>query len=793
MKKNEAPHPPLTFRALPRLTHRFGGMLLVLAVAVLLLWWKHGSWLGNANDHMLGGGGDGFKNYMTSAWHVAHDTSYVHYRGMNYPFGEHVLFTDNQPLISAALQWWSRHISDLSDQSVGIFNVLLVLSMAFGAMVLFLLLRKLHLPVWYAGLGALAIAFLSPQYNRFDGHFALAHTWVFPLILLLLCRYEERYSRRYQSLLIGVTVWLAAQIHFYYFGLAALFLGLYTLYQVIRAPRLRNIRTRLSHLVVMVLLPFVLLNVWIHWSHYATDRPASPYGFSYYIGYWEGVFLPYESWPLYGWIDRNIVSIRRINPEAWQYAGMVATLFSLWVLFRRFRLFGSGWDDAPYHRVHKDFLRGIFVAAVVLLIFACGFPFVIKGLEGLVEYFGPLKQFRGLGRFTWAFYYVINVLALYAAWNYARRFTGIRGGRAPWLRWVIALLPLALMIYEAAYFQTHKTLVLGPNYANREQVAADPGHWLNKVDFSKYQAILPLPYYHVGSENIWLDYGADHFRKTQMAAYHSGTPDMGVNMSRTPLGETVRSVQLALEPLTVPEMLNELPDNRPLALLMEPGSWDAVRRRHEYLVMKALPVYEDAEVKIMSLSPDSIRPAVLQYLRWVEGDYLSRNMVTRAGGWQTNAPGDFFRHTTFDSLADARHVFQGRGAYEGRIDDTTWLWRAPLPPGEYSISMWVYALNDMGMTQEIKIFQNTVADGRQLWYNHEGLRFHIRSIVQGWALYDVLFQVREPDTRVSIFLNKPGVNEPMYLDEVLLRPVTTGVYRRQPGWLIRNNYWFDLK
>ena len=53
---------------------------------------------------MFGGGGDGFKNYMTTNWHLAHDSSYVHYGGMNYPYGEHVLFTDNQPLFSAGLQ-----------------------------------------------------------------------------------------------------------------------------------------------------------------------------------------------------------------------------------------------------------------------------------------------------------------------------------------------------------------------------------------------------------------------------------------------------------------------------------------------------------------------------------------------------------------------------------------------------------------------------------------------------------------------------------------------------------------
>ncbi len=323
----------------PKRSHTFWGLLLVLAIAMILLWLKHSDWLGAPNDYMFGESADGFKNYMTSAWHVERDSGYVHYGGMNYPYGEHVLFTDNQPALSAGMQWWSRHVSDLHGHTVGVVNLFQLLSLLLGAGVLFLLLRKLHIPVWYAGLAALGILFLSPQYNRFDGHFGLSHTWVFPLILYLLCRYEERHSRRYQSLQIGVVVWLAAQLHFYYFGLSALFLGLYMLYQIIREPSMRNIRVRLSHLVVMVILPFALLNVWIHWADFAADRPGSPYGFTTYIGYWEGILLPYESFPLYKWIDKNIIPIRRVDFETQAYTGLVGLGFLLWLLLRRLRPF----------------------------------------------------------------------------------------------------------------------------------------------------------------------------------------------------------------------------------------------------------------------------------------------------------------------------------------------------------------------------------------------------------------------------------------------------------------------
>jgi hypothetical protein len=792
----------------PKRSYTFWGLLAVLAVAALLIWLKHGEWLGAANEFMLGESPDGFKNYMTSTWHVAYDSSYVHYDGMGYPFGEHVLFTDNQPIISAGMQWWSRHVADLTGRTVGIINFFEALSLLFGAGVIFLLFRKLHLPVWYAGLAALAMLFLSPQNNRIDGHFGLSHVWVFPLLLLFLCRYEERHSRRYQSLHIGVLVWLAALLHFYYFGISALFLGLYTLVQLLLDPSLRNFRVRLSHLVIMILLPFVLLNIWIHWSDFATDRPANPYGFTSYIGYWEGVFLPYESFPLYQWIDKNIIGIRRIDGESQAYIGLAATIFTVWVVFfRRFRLFEKDWQEAAYHRTHERYLRGIFITAFVLLIFSCGFPFAIPGLEWIADYFGPFRQFRGLGRFTWAYFYVINVLMFYVLWNISVRFKGLlqkekegeneqratsnEQRKYPWFRWVIAFAPVVLLAYEAVILQKNKKIALSPNLAQRS-VAAAQYPWLDKVDFSQFQALVPLPYYHVGSENIWLDIDATHFRRVQTTALHTGVPDLGVFMSRTSIGNTVKSVQFAFEPCEPPELLAELPDNRPLALLIHPPRWEELQKKYPHLTSQATLIYVHPDLKIMSLVPDSVRTYSQRLAFSVLNEMEAIASFSAKKGWKSSGDPGWFASQTFDSLTATKFIFQGKGAYEGNMGDTTWLWKTRIPKGHYNLSLWTYARQDMGMTHELKIIQNSRADGHEINFRHEGLRFYLKSIVNGWALYEMEFTVYDDDSNVRIFLQKRGVQAPFYLDEMLIKPLNSTLYRRVPGWAVRNNFWYKL-
>lgn len=797
--------------ASPKRGHTFWGLILTLILAAVLLWQKNGEWLPHPNQVMLLDSPDGFKNYMTTAWHVAHDSSYVHYEGMNYPFGEHVLFTDNQPIFSAAMQWWNRHVSDIHEKTTGLINIFQVLSMLLGAGVIYLLLRKLHLPVWYATIAGLGILFLSPQNIRFDVHFGLSHTWIFPLLLLLLCRYEERSSRRYQSLLIGILLFVAGQLHFYHFGVSALFLGLYTAYQILADFRWAVVVKRVYHLLVMVVVPFALLNVWVHWSDFCADRPANPFGFTTYIGYWEGVFLPYENFPMYQWIDRNIIKIRRLDGESQVYAGLVAFAFTLWVLFRRrFRMFDKEWDEQAYHRVHKRYLNGIFAAGFALLIIGCGFPFAIPGMEWTVDYLGPFKQFRGLGRFIWSFYYVINLLAFYVLWNKSSHYPITQTWRqelndlmlkfrhrdfknlplAHVKKWAIALVPLCVLCWEAWFFQHSRPLQLSPNPALKSTVNTPTDNWLDKVDFSKYQALMPLPYYHVGSENIWLDIYYPLFKKTQETAFQTGVPDMGVFMSRSSIGRMVKSMQWALEPGEKPEILGDFPDNRPIALMIEPAKWEQVKTSYSHLLAKASSVYDGPDLKIMSLVPDSMRVYALEHAHAVQAE-ASAPMTSVGNGWKSNnMNGGWFFYNSYDSLSDVKYRFQGGGAGSGIMGDTVRVFKGVIPKGDYQFSLWIKVTEDMGMTQEAKIIQSSLADGHQINFRHEGLRFYIHAIVDGWALFDVAFQVYDDNSQTDIFLQKKTVEAKFWFDEVMIKPQKSTVYKQTPGWVSKDNMWY---
>ncbi|MCB0838578.1 MAG: hypothetical protein KDD99_18025, partial [Bacteroidetes bacterium] len=101
--------------------------ILVLG-GLAVLYAGFGKALTRPNVYVLGKGFDAWKNYFTPAWYIKYDSGFW-FTGMNYPFGEHVLFTDNQPLISWVLGFVNQHIVDISAYTVGILNTLIFLSL----------------------------------------------------------------------------------------------------------------------------------------------------------------------------------------------------------------------------------------------------------------------------------------------------------------------------------------------------------------------------------------------------------------------------------------------------------------------------------------------------------------------------------------------------------------------------------------------------------------------------------------------------------------------------------------
>ena len=127
------------------------------------------------NDILLVGEGDGLKSYFSFYYHIEYDKSFLHFKGMNYPHGEHYMYTDGFPLIA----WLVQALPFLKPFGIGLIHISLVLSLWLTPPFIYFLLKKFNTETWLALLGACSLFLLQPQFPRLFSHLSLAYSLFF--------------------------------------------------------------------------------------------------------------------------------------------------------------------------------------------------------------------------------------------------------------------------------------------------------------------------------------------------------------------------------------------------------------------------------------------------------------------------------------------------------------------------------------------------------------------------------------------------------------------------------------
>ena len=481
------------------------------------------------NSFLFGDYFDGLKNYYTPLYHILFDESYSRFDGMNYPYGEQIVFADAQPLISANIKFISTNIVDISSYTVGILNFLMFLSIPVSALILSAVFEKLKVGGWKNILATVFMALLAPQIFRISGHYALAYSFVIPLAIWFWLWQQQKPSYK-KDLVIGLSIALASLIHFYFFALMAFGLVLAHLVNFL-TPKRPLPKQFIFSFLGQIVLPFFLLQVWLALTDSVTDRPNSPYGFLAYRAFWESIFLPVGK-PLGTFINHNITQIRDVSWEGIAYLGLPASLFTVFYLvalpIKKFRITGNSQ------------MFSFNIAAVLLLLFAMGFPFLLN-LQWLVDYTGPLKQFRGIGRFCWIFYYAINIACF--LWIFKRHWPKI------WQSVLFYGFVISIMIYEVNVVHSK------PFYQQNSSAGLYQKNTI--VNANEFDAILPIPFFHTGSENIWYGpEGSAILKYSFETSIQTGLPILGVQMSRTSLSQTIKSLKLVYNQDSIPPTIS---------------------------------------------------------------------------------------------------------------------------------------------------------------------------------------------------------------------------------------------
>lgn len=709
-------------------------------------------------SQLMGSSEDAVKNFYTLAYHIKHSASFWWFDGMNYPFGEHVMFTDNQPLLAAILKAL-EYVFPVADNLTFLLSLILLLSFMGGAYALFKIIQSAGGPDWFSILSSVGIIFLSPQWLRIKGHYSLAHGVVIPLMLFAAYKF---YTTKSKWWLVIIPL-LAGFIHPYFMVMLALFVGFYLVLMMIHNLEIFKIKSWVIA-ITLTLLPLIIFQVFMWVTDPVADRPEAPYGYLIYRATLPSVFLPLDL-PHGAECNRMVEDVYPPSLEGNYYVGLFAIISVMggvvaWFFSRKMR-----FDSTV------AFAFSAFLASIPILLLGLGFPFAIEHFDRFLEYTGPLQQFRGIGRFTFVFYYAMNLFGAVTIAHYLKT-----SGK---IALFVAILGLTVLYTEGAYFSRNI------NQHNESVEVAFSQITGFQSEFADFSAILPLPFYHTGSENFRTLQFTPNLSASMALSYSSGLPLLSVQMSRTSLSQSLQTLALVGERLNASTIV-EQHKNEHWLLMVDPKA--ELPSHQKQLVLAARFLRDHDGFQLYYIEAKTLNELVeVNKARAKESLGSSLNLL----GSDSLRLSHHVFYASFDHEQTTNiEAFDGAGAKQ--FDRKEWF--SILPIGivfdsiqSYELSFWVYAADQHAVNTQIWFWER--AAGQELSFRATEIGDHVTAISGNWALVRYSFTSQSKQSEFEVLLHRDGASMNVLIDEVLLRPSHLTVHK--PGRLNINNSYFQ--
>jgi hypothetical protein len=768
------------------LNNNLGGALLVVGLAFAFLFTFYEEALLHPNDYSFSTTGDGIKNYFTFVSYVDNNDDLTNFEGLNYPYGESMLFTDCHPIIAAPARLLQSYFPWIGVYGVGLLNFLMLFSFVVGSFFLWKLFRRLDVNPLLSVLGALGIMVLSPQIFRLEGHYALSYGCALPITFYLLLNFVQRKNviRSAVFLLINALFWFF--IHAYLgmivvatmlaFGLVKLVVSLFG-----KGKFTGSFLYWSASIIPMLIFSGVSSFIDIH-----ENRSDNPYGFFEYYADFDTVLLPNHP-PFSLQVEKYLPSFTQ-TWEGWSYIGLVAILciFAYFYLKLRSKI-GNVFRD-QYVPI-DPFVGQLICASLIILTFSFGIPFR-WGMESLLDSFPTLKQFRSIGRFAWVFYFAINVGAIVFI---QRIFHHLYLARRQMLAFLIMIGAPVFIIFEGVSYhqEVGHNIVQSPNVFDRRTPPDYLKEALEIIKGQKYQAIIPLPFYNIGSENYTREAGGTSYLKSMVMSYHANIPVLGSYLSRTSICEAKNMQQVLSEPYYDKPIEADIKSDFPFLIVY---SNDVYHPHGERIRAMSTLIYNGPEVQLYTIEKEVLfsdkRKWEWQNCIELESEYCARE------GYSASDSTSFMHRETFDHLP-AASTYRGKGALVGMKKDYNHVCsidRAQVPGEEgYEASIWIHnqgencgqdLLNNLDF-----VMRQEKADGSEEFTFSKPM--HSLTIDGDWTKVTMEFAVEKDYAKLDFYLQGIGESEmPIIADEFFIRAQNCDWYKIEmaDNSLFKNNH-----
>lgn len=733
---------------------------------------------------------DGIKTILNAIYHAKYNDSYTWYTGMNYPYEEHIVAATEMSGVAMLFKFLYPYFPWITNYAFGIIHLILLASILGSCVFLYLIFKELKLPFYLAILFSIAITFLAPQCLRFPSHMGLAPLFVLPAALYYLLKIELTGHWKY-SVYLALVTFVASFLHFYFFAVIAIFVSLYYFIGALSKFNNKNIKTFSLHYSISIGIPLLFFLFYMILNDKVTDRTPNPYGFFVYHSNFTNLFSSPQL-PLFTWINKNWFQKTTVDFEGWAYIGLVADIFLITLLLKwALHLFKKPiFSFVPTN--FRPYFSRLLIAGGIMAYLSCSQPFIMEGWEYLLEFTGPYRQFRSTGRFAWAFYFAVNIIA-FSGFYYLIKTTKNR-----WLKLILFTSIIGVSLYEAYTF--HSSPKVFRDYEMKQPPELVKGKEFTSVtdiDFSKYQAIVPIPLFLVGSNNIELAGSAYIVQQALVLSIQTGLPVTGAMLTRSSHRQSFDQIQMVSEPYRYPNIFNDYKNEKPLLLLRSHTDKIEDELKYGHLLDESVLLYQSEKWSLYKMELNDFQKRLDKKITKIENE-IKNDCLFRINEFLSTDSTKNFVYQNFDTLNSDNPYF-GNGQYKGQVGLENFLFIGKLPNANpdstYTFSIWVDIIPDRFATTIFKVTEK-LENGHIniVGQTSPGWGYKILD-TNGWLLMEIPFRISSPDVEVSVSFKKHEDYDLRYMsvDELLIKPKGTNLYRQGDDFLWKNNEVYFTK
>ena len=737
-----------------------GGVLAVAITAILLFIYYSHQILG-ADTIKYGVWGDGYKNYYTLAYYLKYDHG-AHFTGMNYPFGENVLFTDNQPSVAWILKCVIKIFPELINHIYAFIVFAFFTGLLISAVVIYKIFREFEVDQFNAALFSTLIVLLSPQMQRLGGHFSLSYTFYIPAMMLLLIRLVKTEGRAKYFIGLLLLNSFFVFVHIYYAAMSGLFvLLLAATYAFFRPTDLKTSFRKVSSLLAIIaIVPFVLLKTFLLITDKISDRPKAPWGFIENRSTVADILLhPYTfTSELIGRLFPHAHIVYHFEGEGYIGLITIVTLFVAAIVCLRST------------KIRAKLCTGLYpfnlfiIPAIGIILFALAFPFCIDPIEKYYQKMpGIIKQFRASGRFNWYFYYTATIgacLLLYQLYTYLLTKNKV------------GAYSLLVLVYGIWFIEDNMISNRLEKDFRANSVELDDAQYAKELlikihdagkQVSDFQAIIPLAFFLNGSEKLYIESSVAYIAMKQ--SLNTGLPIISCQMSRTSQSQTFEIANLISGPLIKKDVLRFFKNNKPLLLITH---GDDLSKEERALLAKGKFLFEQRGNRYLELDlsafTDSIdetkkyfaqnRSKYLQHTGYFSDDSIANVVIKR-----------------FEDEPKDYAVF-GRGAHHSEREPVYYYFDTlPLAKDStiYEVSYWVYT-DSRRAAYPVMYISESDTSGKEVSKFDSNGKFST-NIYGNWVRGSIDLTLYNRKNKLLLL----GAGDYATFDEVMIRPKNVNV------------------